>query len=287
MTELRYVYAVCDSLDAPLASDVTGVAGAPPHLLVHAGLTAVVGHVPAEQFTETALRRNLEDLDWLSETARAHQAVIAALVSVASPLPLRLATVFHDDSGVRAMLEGEAERFRASLDRLRDRVEWGVKVTVEPASKTGQEGRPSPATASTPSNGGRRERLSSAALASGSGRDFLRRRRAERGERDETWRHAETFAQELHDTLARRADDARIHPPQNAELSGSSGRNVLNTAYLVHRSQAESFVECVSRDADRARGLRVELTGPWAAYSFSMPPEERSEGRPTAGGTRR
>ncbi|WP_353945490.1 GvpL/GvpF family gas vesicle protein [Streptomyces sp. HUAS MG91] len=286
MTELRYVYAVCDSLDAPLASDVTGVAGAPPHLIAHAGLTAVVGHVPAEQFAETALRRNLENLDWLSETARAHQSVIAALASVASPLPLRLATVFHDDSGVRAMLEGEAERFRASLDRLRDRVEWGVKVHVETASQTGQDGTPTPTGASAAPNGGRRERLSSAALASGSGRDFLRRRRAERTERDDAWRLAETFAQELHDALAGRADDARIHPPQNSELSGSSGRNVLNAAYLVHRSEAESFVEYVNRDAERAPGLRVELTGPWAAYSFSTPPEERSEARPAAGGTR-
>ncbi|MEU6394014.1 GvpL/GvpF family gas vesicle protein [Streptomyces sp. NPDC046939] len=277
MSELRYVYAVCGALEAPLAADLSGVGGAAPRLLRHAGLTAVVGHVPAEEFSETALRRNLENLDWLADTARAHQAVIAALASVTSPLPLRLATVFRDDSGVRAMLETEQERFRTSLERIRDRVEWGVKVFVEDQPKES----PAPADSGT----GPRERISAQALGAGSGRDYLRRRRAEREGRDQIWRKAETFAQELHDRLAERSVETRVHPPQNPELAKTSGRNVLNGAYLVPRAESEAFVELVDATKDEQPGLRVELTGPWAAYSFSTPPEEREDpAEPTAGG---
>ncbi|MEV1021111.1 GvpL/GvpF family gas vesicle protein [Streptomyces sp. NPDC050264] len=284
MSELRYVYAVCDSLDAPLAAELTGVGGAVPRQIHHAGLTAVVSHVPADQFSEGALRRNLENLDWLSDTARAHQAVIAALSSVASPLPLRLATVFRDDSGVRAMLEEEEQRFRTSLARIRDRVEWGVKVFVEeqPTESVSASGDGSAATGSE-----RRERVTAQALGSGSGRDYLRRRRAERDGRDQVWRQAETFAQQLHDRLAQAGAETRIHPPQNPELAKSSGRNVLNGAYLVDRSASEAFVELVDATKDTQPGLRVELTGPWAAYSFSAPPEERAdEPGPSAGDTR-
>ncbi|MHB9757376.1 GvpL/GvpF family gas vesicle protein [Streptomyces sp. BYX5S] len=292
MTELRYVYAVCGPLDAPLAADLTGVAGAAPHQLQHAGLTAVVGHVPADEFSEKALRRNLENLDWLSETARAHQTVIAALTSVTSPLPLRLATVFHDDSGVRAMLETEAERFRSSLARLHDRVEWGVKVYV--ASAVGQDDA-HPTAASGAADGARRDRLSPGSAAAGSGRDYLRRRRAERTGRDELWRRAEGFAQGLHDELAEAADDTRVHPPQNPQLSKSPDRNVFNAAYLVRRSESEAFVELVDGHKDGQPGLRVELTGPWAAYSFSAPSEDppddardgtRDGARPEAGDSR-
>ncbi|MBO1330256.1 GvpL/GvpF family gas vesicle protein [Streptomyces sp. VRA16 Mangrove soil] len=266
MTELRYVYAVCGSLDAPLPAQLTGVAGAVPRLVRHAGLTAVVSHVPPDQFSESALRRNLENLDWLSDTARAHQTVIAALASVTSPLPMRLATVFHDDSGVRTMLETQADGFRATLSRLDGRVEWGVKVYVEAEPEETREAR----------GGAPRERPSANAAAAGSGRDYLRRRRAERAGRDEVWRRAEGFAQDLHDRLTRRAEEARLHPPQNSELSGASGRNVLNAAYLVDRSASEEFVERVDAVKDGQPGLRVELTGPWAAYSFCAPPEERS-----------
>jgi hypothetical protein len=277
MTELRYVYAVCGALDAPLAAGLTGVGGGAPRRIHHAGLTALVSHVPADQFSEGALRRNLENLDWLADTARAHQTVIAALTSVTSPLPLRLATVFRDDSGVRAMLEEQEQRFRTSLARIEDRVEWGVKVFVEDQ----------PAQAASTSGAGpeKRERVSAQALGSGSGRDYLRRRRAERDGRDEVWRQAETFAQRLHDQLSQHSVETRIHPPQNPELAKSSGRNVLNGAYLVPRAASEAFVERVDATKDAGPGLRVELTGPWAAYSFSEPPEERAdETGPAAGG---
>ncbi|MEV5608713.1 GvpL/GvpF family gas vesicle protein [Streptomyces sp. NPDC052225] len=248
--DLRYVYAVCRPLAAPLQAELTGVAGAPPAQLEHRGLVAIVGSVPERDFAEVPLRAHLEDLDWLTETARAHQHVVGALTTVTSPLPLRLATVFRDDSGVRAMLEQEEDRFRAGLDRLEGRVEWGVKVYVEEAAQAPPAQEPP-------------------APAASSGRDYLRRRRAERTARDDTWQRAERFAQELHDDLARHAAATRIHPPQNPELSRTSGRNVLNAAYLVERSTSEEFMERVDATKDREPGLRVELTGPWAGYSFS------------------
>ena len=140
MTGLRYVYAVCRPFDAALQSQLTGVAGAPPRQLRHHDLIAVVSEVPERDFAEQPLRAHLEDLDWLTETARAHQSVIDALTVVTTPLPLRLATVFRDDSGVRVMLEAREEGFRRTLERLAGRVEWGVKVYAEPEE---QEQEPS------------------------------------------------------------------------------------------------------------------------------------------------
>ncbi|MGV9553369.1 GvpL/GvpF family gas vesicle protein, partial [Streptomyces ardesiacus] len=86
------------------------------------------------------------------------------------------------------------------------------------------------------------------------------------------------FATGLHRTLSGRADDARLHAPQNPRLSGAEGRNVLNAAYLVGRDASEEFVEMVDRTKDDAPGIRVELTGPWAAYSFAGEQEGTEEG---------
>ncbi|MFJ9863103.1 GvpL/GvpF family gas vesicle protein [Streptomyces sp. NPDC101165] len=251
MTGLRYVYAVCRPLDAPLQAELTGVGGAPPALLHHHGLVAVVSTVPEADFCEEALRSHLEDLDWLAATARAHQGVIDALTTVTTPLPLRLATVFRDNSGVRAMIEAREEDFRRILDRLDGRVEWGVKVSV--VSETDEPAEPVAAAAGRPA----------------SGRDYLRRRRERTHAHEEAWRNAETFALTVHELLARHAEDSRLHPPQNPALSGVPGRNVLNAAYLVCRADSEKFVELVDRTKNEAPGMLVELTGPWAAYSFS------------------
>ncbi|NEB09890.1 GvpL/GvpF family gas vesicle protein [Streptomyces coelicoflavus] len=258
MTGLRYVYAVCRPFDAALQAQLTGVAGDPPRLLPHGDLVAVVSHVPEADFGEEALRTHLEDLDWLTATARAHQQVVDALTAVTTPLPLRLATVFRDDSGVRLMLEERAAAFGRTLDRLDGRVEWGVKVFVETerTERAGAGAQPSAAP----------DRPAPRPV---SGRDYLRQRRRQSRADDDLWSRAEEFATGLHAELSGRADDARLHAPQNPRLSGAAGRNVLNAAYLVRRDASEEFVERVDRTKDDVRGIRVELTGPWAAYSFA------------------
>jgi hypothetical protein len=247
VTGLRYVYAVCRPFGTPLQAQLTGVAGDPPRTLTHHGLVAVVSHVPERDFAEEPLHAHLEDLDWLAETARAHQGVIDALTTVTTPLPLRLGTVFHDDSGVRTMMEAREESFRQTLERLEGRVEWGVKVYAESEPQESPRHAPKPA----------------------SGRDYLRQRRMQTRSHEETWQKAESFATRLHEELSAFAEDARLHPPQNPALSKATGRNVLNAAYLVPRAHSEEFVELVDRTKDELPGMRVELTGPWAAYSFA------------------
>ncbi|GGS03597.1 gas vesicle protein [Streptomyces humidus] len=262
MTGLRYVYAVCRPFGAPLQTALKGVAGDPPRLLSHHGLIAVVSHVPEGDFAEAPLRRHLEDLDWLTETARAHQQVIDALTAVTTPLPLRLATVFRDDSGVRVMMEEREADFLRTLDRLEGRVEWGVKVYLErePAA---------PAETAKPA----------------SGRDYLRQRRMQSSAREDSRQRAERFAARLHATLSAHADGARLHAPQNSALSKAPGQNVLNAAYLVPRTQSEEFVELVDRTKGEEPGMRIELTGPWAAYSFveeAADPSSAGDSSPSA-----
>ncbi|MEU2063240.1 GvpL/GvpF family gas vesicle protein [Streptomyces sp. NPDC013455] len=248
MTGLRYVYAVCRPFTTPLQAELTGIGGAPPALLHHHGLVAVVSTVPEADFCEDALKAHLEDLDWLAATARAHEGVIDALTTVTTPLPLRLATVFRDDSAVRTMIETREEHFLRLLDRLHGRVEWGVKVYLET-----EAAEPAPAVADRPA----------------SGRDYLRRRRESTHAQEERWQRAEAFSRSLHERLARHAEEFRLHAPQNAALTTVPGRNVLNAAYLVPRAHSEEFVELVDRTKDEEPGMRVELTGPWAAYSFT------------------
>ncbi|MHB9863830.1 GvpL/GvpF family gas vesicle protein [Streptomyces sp. YIM S03343] len=261
MTGLRYVYAVCRPPDAPLQADLPGVAGDPPRLLAHHGLTAVVSHVPERDFAEEPLRTHLEDLDWLAATARAHQQVVDALTVVTTPLPMRLATVFRDDSGVRMMMEEREDVFRRALERLRDRVEWGVKVYADPGADEADSSGDGDLAPAPPA----------------SGRDYLRQRHRKIGAREDAWRRAERFAVRLHTDLSTHAEAARLHPPQRTPLSGAAGTNVLNAAYLLPRTRSEEFVEIVEDAKHREPGTHVQLTGPWAAYSFLESMDETDE----------
>ncbi|MFG2884272.1 GvpL/GvpF family gas vesicle protein [Streptomyces sp. NPDC048297] len=239
MTRLRYVYAICRPLDAPLQAELTGVGGVPPALLHHQGLVAVVSKVPETEFDEEVLLAHLEDAEWRAAAVRAHEGVIDALTTVTTPLPLRLATVVPDDSGVRTMIESRGAAFRRILDRLEGRLEWGVRMYLEPGTEPGTE----PETGTGLGEGSE----SAEPVPAG----------------------AVVFARSVHERLARYAEDSRLHAPHHVETSEVPGRKVLDAAYLVPRADCEKFVELVDRAKDEAPGLRVELSGPWAAYSFT------------------
>ncbi|MEV8311573.1 GvpL/GvpF family gas vesicle protein [Streptomyces flavidovirens] len=257
MNELRYVYAVTRPFDGVLPEGVCGLDGEPPRLLHHGDLVAVVSPVPAEDFAEAPLKEHLENLDWLTATARVHEAVIGAMTTVTCPVPLRLATVCRDDSGVRRLLDAGHDRFVQTLERLDGRVEWGVKVYADPEPDPSPQPEPSGAPQAAP------------AAAPASGRDYLRRRLSVRQARESVWERADALSRTLHAELSQRAQAAALHRPQDSRLSEARGQNVLNAAYLVPREHSEEFVAEVRRLAPEDRGVRVELTGPWAPYSFA------------------
>ncbi|WP_369373757.1 GvpL/GvpF family gas vesicle protein [Streptomyces sp. cg36] len=245
---LWYVYAVTRPFDAPLPEEARGLDGLPPRLITHRDLCAAASRVPPAEFGTGPLRDRLEDLDWLAATARTHRTVVAALSAVTCALPLRLATVCRDTVGVHRLLETGRESFGSALERLDGRVEWGVKVYAE-----GVFGEPAAPPDAAPGNG----------------RGFLRRRLAQRQAREDVWRRAGVVSRSLHRELSGRAEAERLHRPQSARLSGQPGENVLNAVYLVPRERSAEFVAAVEHLAPRDGGVRVELTGPWAPYSFA------------------
>jgi len=128
---LVYVYAVTDAADEELPA-VAGVDDASVRRVVSGGLAAVVSSVDPTRFSEEALRRSLEDLQWLENTARAHHGVVATVAQAGPVAPVRLATVYLDDDNVRTLLDDNGPAFAAALDRIRGRTEWGVKAFAAP-----------------------------------------------------------------------------------------------------------------------------------------------------------
>ncbi|GII79162.1 gas vesicle protein [Sphaerisporangium rufum] len=140
---------------------VPGVAGTPVRALGRGGLVAYVSTVPLDRFGEEPLRRSLEDLEWLGETARAHHRVVAAVAARAAAAPVRLVTVYRDDEQVTALLERRHDELAALLDDVAGRQEWGVKMYAAapdagtPAAPGGGAGRHDDTTAEGAAGSGR------------------------------------------------------------------------------------------------------------------------------------
>jgi Gas vesicle synthesis protein GvpL/GvpF len=247
----RYVwlYAVTDvelPADGLTGSDLTGVGGEAVRPVRVAELTAVVSDVARAEFGETALRRNLEDLDWLGKTAREHHAVIEAVAGQGPVVPMRLATVYDSDARLAGELTERAADLHRALTRVRSSHEWGVR------------GHVSEPTDSQPAD----ERSMSPGAA------YLQRRRTQLNARENARREATRSAQAVYDELSRLAAGARLYPPQSPELTGQSAAMVLNAAYLVADDRSGEFQDQLTELARRHPALQLTLTGPWPAYSF-------------------
>ncbi|MER5552941.1 GvpL/GvpF family gas vesicle protein [Streptomyces sp. NPDC002793] len=254
---MAYVYAVCRA-GTPLDTALTGQQGLEgnPLRAVRAGdLVALVSSVPSALYGAEGVQAQMEDLDRLEVLARTHHTVVAAAYGHATVLPLRLATVYLDDGRVRAMLGAREPEFTALLARLEGHVELGVKVYADPREAvTVGSGGPETDTVASP------------------GRAYLQRRRAQQRNHRQTYRAAGTVAAEVTARVAGIARAHVTHRPQQGELAQAAGENIVNDAYLVDGAQADAFRAALTGLADDVPGVRVEITGPWAPYSFATPP---------------
>jgi Gas vesicle synthesis protein GvpL/GvpF len=228
--------------------------------VVHDGLAALVSPVPMSEFGRDALTRNLNELDWLEEVARRHEAVLEEALDAATIVPLRLCTIFRDTDGVRRMLDEERSQLEAALERLDGREEWGVKLLVDPGALLVA------ARARSHDAADLERRLEG----STEGEAYMLRRRLERQLREDADRIGAELAEDVHARIQDWADAAVLNSPQNRELSRHEGEMLLNGAYLVAAAKVERLRELVQQLAERHHELdvRIDLTGPWPPYNF-------------------
>lgn len=241
-----------DSIGDAQLDGVTGVAGEPVRAVTSSGLVAVVGTVSLGEFGQEPLQRKLEDLDWLAATARAHDAVVAAVVRSGPTVPLRLATLYLDDDRVRRLLTERQEEFDATLRRVTGRSEWGVKGYGD-AKILAQNVKEEP----------------SSAGATGKGTAYLLRRRAELSAQQDVERKAAGHAGEIHSALLDQAVDGVRRQVTDPVLTGKRAWMILNGTYLVDNERVEGFAALVAALDAESPGITLELTGPWPPYSFA------------------
>jgi hypothetical protein len=237
--------------------ELRGLGGVPIHLISGSGLVAVASTVPLDEFGEGPMRRNLENLDWLATTARAHDAVVCMVARSGGTVPTRLATVYLNDDRVQTVLDKHAEELHALVQRVTHRTEWGVK-----AYRGSQEPK-------EPEENDIVAADEQGATRPGAGREYLQRRRAQLVARRSDDEHTERTVRDVHAALSALAADSRRRRPQDPRLTGRRERMVLNGSYLVDNARSAEFAQAVAALGEKTHGLRLELSGPWPPYSFA------------------
>jgi Gas vesicle synthesis protein GvpL/GvpF len=250
-----YVYGVVPTAEAPanLFDGIAGVGGAPVKLVGDGRLAAIATEVPLREFGEEAIAQNLRDPEWLESRVRGHDAVLETAVGAVPVVPFRFGTIYRGEDEVRAMLS-EHERLSEALDRVRGRVELGVKAFLAAAAAVGEA-----ADDETSASAGRR---------------YLEEKQRARRLADEREALRARWADETHARLAAVAEAATANPLQPRELSERDEEMFLNGAYLVPLEREQAFRAALAElDTELGpSGARFELTGPWPPYNFVEDP---------------
>jgi hypothetical protein len=213
-----WVYAICERSEAPLPRD-RGLAQAALEGVPEGDLVGVIS-------------RHVDPLgDPALDALLVHERVIEGLMADRAVLPMRFGARLGDDDALRAVLAARRQEFLATLDRVRGRVEVGVRALR---------------------HGSDDDEI--AAEAPGSGRAYLEAKLR-------TGRRVEHEAAAVHEPLARLAVAASRRPARRPE-------ELLRASYLLDAAVVARFRAMVERLQRANPRVAILCTGPWPTYSF-------------------
>ena len=246
-----YLYAITDRPDLSVPAE-PGLEGTSLFSLTYQDIAAVVSPLTAARVPP------MEDNLWR------HEAIVEALMADRAVLPVRFGTVLSNKAAVQDVLVAYYAGFVASLDRVRGRVELGLRVLWDDNLQIADSSQRPSAISHQPS--------------ATSGRAYLMARLEEERQSRAQRQRAEALAEELHAPLARLA-------AESTQQVLVTPRLLLTAAYLVERDRVTAFRLEVDAFSAAYPALRFLCTGPWPPYSFvtaTVPTEdgeERKNGR--------
>ncbi len=254
MAAATYVYCVIRSARKPaLARLPAGLPGAesPQLAEVDAGMWLVLATVPLDRYGPGPLEESLRDLQWVSSTAVAHEAVVEHFGQLrgVTVIPMKLFSMFSSPARAIAEMRRRRRRLAALFDKFHGCEEWGVRILR-----------------GTPRWPGK------AAEKPASGAAFLAARKRARDESVDALRASAEAADGAYALLAELAAD---HRRRDREVSGVVPP-LLDAAFLVPVRRRARF-RAAAADAARQitqQGARLTVTGPWPAYNFVSGSEE-------------
>jgi hypothetical protein len=243
-----YVFSVVQSArQPPVPGTLPSLPSAGPFrmLQLHEGIWIVSAPVSLRDYSKEAIERCLQDLDCVSVRAVAHEAAVAFYFKRGPVIPLKLFTIFSTDDRAVGHLRRRLAHIRRLFDLVRDREEWGVRVTIEPD-----------------------EPPSAPPARIASGRDYLKAKKQHRQHSGRATGAARKEAGAALASLGRLA--ARTKRPTPPAAAGGGRPTVLEAAFLVPSRRSTAWKARANAVGVRLakRGCRLEITGPWPPYNF-------------------
>ena len=244
-----YLYCVVRAARKPaLARVPRGLpdAARPGAYRLSSALWLIAAEVPLDRYDSAHLEPRLRDLQWVSDIALAHEAVVEHFARAKGTIvvPMKLFTMFSSMEKAAADVAAGRTAIERAMRRIAGCEEWGVRITRRPGAAV-------PSGAARPA----------------SGAAFLAAKKAVRDVAANVRAASLAAADTAFGRLRRMARAAHQRPRRQEP---GSNPPILEAAFLVTTGARARFTaEAKRQSALCARaGADLTLTGPWPAYNF-------------------
>ena len=212
--------------------------------------------IDRSDFVGEAGERNLSDINWLTPRVMAHEEAVGQLSSQSSFYPARFGSLFSSEVSLHSYTVAAKHGLHEFFRLIRGKQEWGLKLFGNYAKAAQMQAE-------------RRGLIQDGVPLKGV--NYLKLKQLQRDlSRTDSGafvlaRNAAIAAiQEVFGNVKERSITASSKSESNEELLGSFA--VLE--WIENASNVSAWVEQWNLDSSQNDGIRIELSGPWPAYSF-------------------
>ena len=254
--DLIYVYCISDD-HVELLPDLILLG---LYSIAFGNFQVIVRNVHENEFSEENLKKNLSDLPWLEINAREHIRVLSLIMKKHSLIPFKFGTIFHSKETVKNFIDDYSDSLIENFNRLRDQVEWSVKIYCNRKLLCEQIDELSNDAAD----------LEKQIMASSPGKAFLLKRKKTDLIENEMDRICANFGQDSYDQLKNLSESAGLNNLLPKEFTGREDTMILNASFLVKNNNVSEIKRIVEsfRNKNAKSGFSVEASGPWPPFSF-------------------
>ncbi len=224
------------------------------------GTYALVSGVSSGDFSEDSLKKHLADMGWVEKNIRLHEKVIEEIMKNQAVLPFKFGTVFECEANVEKLLRENNAEFKAVLDHLAGKEEWGLKIYCDSgyfkdALCSGNERiieKDKEITAASP------------------GKAFFLKKKKDEIIKDIINEKISEYTKDCFERLKITAVDTRINNILPKEVTEKQDDMVLNAAFLINNKRIKEFENVLAylKAKYTDKGLIFDRTGPWPPYNF-------------------
>ncbi len=229
-------------------------------------LEAIVSKVSLEEFASGEIQKKaLEDLNWIKEKVLSHTRVIEEAMREDKRLtlvPMRFGTIFKDEVKLREALDKDYSKIKEMIDRIRGKQEWSVKAYLKDRKRFEQVIREKNETI-------KEKEREIASLPEGIA--FFAEEELKEVASKELEKELSNVTEALFESFKKQSVASIRGKILGKELTGRQEPMVLNAAYLIPEENLEEFKKGAIdiNQQIEGKGVFLEYSGPWPAYSFT------------------